>query len=232
MPIFEGAVPLLCLCADPSFPGASEEDKESSFPTPMPGGGPGSQPRSGPRSQSLEMVMKRMKFDPLGARLNLVTRSECMEAARGALATLQTLAEVSEMAEVGARTLAQLIDTVDGSRSGDRRSSSIIANSTQPVSQEHSRVDAVRMGGAGQHDGGSTWMGAGDHRDAFITRPQPAADTTSNWAYDPEMHSTGTTVSHPNFCSAAGDIGISAGGTVGAENWENFFRDFTGGHGF
>lgn len=231
MPIFEGSVPLLCLCADPSFPGAREEDRESSSPTPMPGGGPGSRPRSGPRSQSLEMVMKRMRSDPLGARMNSVTRSECMQAARGALATLQTLAEVSEMAEVGARTLARLINTVDASSSGGgrsgRRSSSIIATSPPPVPQASSRGDAVSMGGPGQPDGGSAWTGTADHRDAFIPRPQPAVDASSHWAYDPEMHSAGTT----KFSFAAGDMGVSAGGTVGTENWEGFFREFTGGYG-
>ncbi|KAG8158489.1 hypothetical protein KVR01_011611 [Diaporthe batatas] len=236
MPIFEGAVPLLCLCADPSFPGAREEDRESSSPTPMLGGGPGSRPRSGPRSQSLEMVMKRMRSDPLGARLNSVTRSECMQAARGALATLQTLAEVSEMAEVGARTLARLIKTVDasrsgGGRSGRRSSSSIIATSTPPAPQPSSRADVASMGGPAQPDGGSAWTGAADHQDAFIPRPQPAVDATSHWAFDPEMHSAGTTGSHPRFSFPASDMGTSAGGAVGAENWEGFFREFTGGYG-
>ncbi|KKY30092.1 putative trascription factor [Diaporthe ampelina] len=234
MPIFEGAVPLLCLCADPSFPGPREEDRESRPLTPTPAGAHGSRPRSGPRLQSLEMVMKRMRSDPLGARLNSVTRSECMQAARGALATLQTLAEVSEMAEVGARTLARLIDTVDG-----RRSSSSIATSSPPppapplAPQASSRADTVSMGGAGQHDGGGAWAGTADHRDAVIPRPQPAVDAIAHWAYDPGMHpeSAGTAGSHPKFPFAAGDMGISVGATVGAENWEGFFREFTGGYG-
>lgn len=241
MPIFEGAVPLLCLCADPSFPGAREDDREpSSLTATPPGGVSGPRPRPGPRSQSLEMVMKRMRSDPLGARLNSVTRSECMQAARGALATLQTLAEVSEMAEVGARTLARLIDTVDGSssssissgRGGRRRTSSRAISPPAPAPQASNRADAVSMGGADQHDGRSAWAGTADHRDpAVIPRPQPAVDGFSHWAYDADMDSAGTAGSHPKFSFAAGDMGICSGGTAGAENWEGFFRDFTGGYG-
>jgi len=84
VPIFEGAVPLLCLCADKSFPGDIAEGRSHT-----------------------------MKTDPLGVGISNVTRAECMQAARDALSCLQTLAEVSNMAEVGARTLARLISRVD-----------------------------------------------------------------------------------------------------------------------
>ncbi|KAI1821335.1 hypothetical protein F4861DRAFT_533020 [Xylaria intraflava] len=83
-PTFEAAVPLLCLCADPWFPG----DPSHSGPnTSMP--------------------------DPLGPRAANVTRTECMQAAREAQKSLQTLAEASKMAEVGAQTLARLISKVE-----------------------------------------------------------------------------------------------------------------------
>ncbi|KAG6359751.1 hypothetical protein INS49_010803 [Diaporthe citri] len=208
-PLFEGAVPLLCLCADPGFPGAREEDRE---------------PRPGAQSQSLETVMKRMRSDPLEARLNSMTQAECMQAARGALATLQILAEVSEMAQVGARTLARLINTVDGG------SSSSIATPPPTLSQASSRVDAVSFGGPGQHDGG-TWAGATGQRDVAIQRPQPAVDAIPQWACNPETHSAGAVDYHPNSFFPAGDMGISAGGAMGPESWEGFFRDFTGGFG-
>lgn len=213
-PLFEGAVPLLCLCADPGFPEAREEDRE---------------PRPGPQSQSLETVMKRMRSDPLGARLNMVTRAECMQAARGALATLQTLAEVSEMAQVGSRTLARLINTVDGS-SSDNSDNSSIANSPPTAPQASSRVDAVSFGGPGQHDGGS-WTGAMGQQDVAIPRPQPALDAVSQWAYDPETHPEGSVGYRPDFSFPAGNTGISVGGAIGAESWEVFFRDFAGGFG-
>lgn len=207
-PLFEGAVPLLCLCADPSFPGPREEDKE---------------PQPGPQSQSLETVMKRMRSDPLGARLNSVTRTECMQAARGALATLKTLAEVSEMAQVGARTLERLINTVDGS-------SSSITTSPPTAPQGSSRVDAVSLEGPDQHDG-DNWTAATGQRDVAIPGAQPAFDAVSQWVYDPETHPEGSVGYHPDFSFPADDTGISVGGAMGAESWEVFFRDFTGGFG-
>lgn len=86
VPIFEAAVPLLCLCADEDFPGDTGED----------------------RSHTL-------KIDPLGIGISNMTRAGCMQAAWDALNRLQTLAEVSEVAEVGARTLSRLIDRVNSS---------------------------------------------------------------------------------------------------------------------
>ena len=86
VPAFEAAVPLLCLCADDSFAGDSAESQSHS-----------------------------MKIDPLGVGIAGVTRAGCMQAARDALNCLQNLAEVSNMAEVGARILARLIGRVDSS---------------------------------------------------------------------------------------------------------------------
>ena len=83
VPTFEAAVPLLCLCADENFPGDTVEG----------------------RSHTL-------KTDPLGVGLSNLTRAGCMQAAWDALNRLQTLAEVSNMAEVGARTLSRLMDRV------------------------------------------------------------------------------------------------------------------------
>jgi len=86
VPVFEAAVPLLCLCADQSFPG-----------DPILEG----RPPSG-RNPS-----------PLCIRISKVTREECMQATREALGSLKLLSEVSEVAEVGAQTLARLISRVD-----------------------------------------------------------------------------------------------------------------------
>ena len=86
MPIFEAAVLLLCLYADKNFPGDITEG----------------------RSQTI-------KTDPLGVGISNVTRAECIQAAHNTLSYLQTLAEVSNMAETGARTLARLIGVVNSS---------------------------------------------------------------------------------------------------------------------
>lgn len=85
LPMFEAAVPLLCLCSDQSFPG-----------DPIPEG------RWNGRNSN-----------PLCIRIGKVTREECMQATRDASSSLETLSEVSEVAEVGARTLARLISRVD-----------------------------------------------------------------------------------------------------------------------
>lgn len=82
VPMFEGAVSLLCLCADKDFPGDIVEGRHT------------------------------IKMDPLALRISNVTRVECMQAARTALSCLQTLQEVAKFAEVGSRTLARLIDSV------------------------------------------------------------------------------------------------------------------------
>ncbi|KAI1490985.1 hypothetical protein F5X96DRAFT_633628 [Biscogniauxia mediterranea] len=88
VPTFEAAVPLLCLCADSNFP---EDTPESC-----------SEPES-------------TKTDLLRDGMIEVTRDACMQAVRNALARLQVLAEASDMAEVGARTLARLISNLDSS---------------------------------------------------------------------------------------------------------------------
>ncbi|RDW72890.1 hypothetical protein BP6252_06797 [Coleophoma cylindrospora] len=88
VPIFEAAVPLLCLCADKSFPGDLAEGRSHT-----------------------------MKTDLLGAGISNVTRAECLQAARAALSCLQRLAEISKMAEVGAQTLTRLVGTVESAPS-------------------------------------------------------------------------------------------------------------------
>lgn len=84
IPVFEAAVPLLCLCADENFPGETR----------------------GGRSHTL-------KTDPLGDGITYLSRAGCMQAAWDAHSRLQTLAEVSDLAEVGARTLSRLIERVN-----------------------------------------------------------------------------------------------------------------------
>lgn len=72
VPIFEAAVPLLCLCANKSFPGDIAEG-----------------------------LSHTMKPDPLEVGISNQTRAQCIQAARDVLSCLQTLAEVSNVAEVG-----------------------------------------------------------------------------------------------------------------------------------
>ena len=79
-PTFEAAVLLVGLCMDVDFPGKGED---------------------GPPST--------LDIDPLGSGKAHVTRDRCRQAVHDALARLRTLAEVSNMAEVGARTLARLL---------------------------------------------------------------------------------------------------------------------------
>ena len=55
-----------------------------------------------------------MKLDPLEVGISNMTRAECMQSAHRALSCLQTLAEVSDIAEVGVQTLARLIGRVNG----------------------------------------------------------------------------------------------------------------------
>ncbi|KAJ5152588.1 uncharacterized protein N7482_009066, partial [Penicillium canariense] len=82
-PTFEAAVLLVSLCMDQSFLG----DVES-------------------HSSSIANV------DPLRAGMANLTRAGCMKAIRDALSLLQMLAEVSNMADVGARSLSKLIRKV------------------------------------------------------------------------------------------------------------------------
>lgn len=78
---FEAAVLLVYLCLDQDFPAEGGD----SYPI-------------------------ATKGDPLAAGMTNVTRDECTQAVDEALGRLRTLAEISDMAEVGARTLARLID--------------------------------------------------------------------------------------------------------------------------
>ena len=82
---FEAAVLLVCLCIDLDFPGNG-------------GNGP-------PRA---------IIADPLGIGVANVTRERCIQAAQDALDRLRMLAEVSNMAEAGARTLARLLGRPTG----------------------------------------------------------------------------------------------------------------------
>ncbi|KAK3293717.1 uncharacterized protein B0H64DRAFT_327830 [Chaetomium fimeti] len=140
VPTFEAAVPLLCLCADPSFPG---DTIQHGGPLPY-GNGNGNSSNSHGRSAN-----------PLEARIGQVTRAECVQAARDALATLETLAQVSEVAEVGARTLARLISRVD---------------SLSPLSTSDTLYGSggeADMGGGGMAasmpvDGGGVWRSSAD----------------------------------------------------------------------
>ena len=79
-PTFEAAVLLICLCADPNFLCSSEDSSRSAS-----------------------------KWDPFGIGVTEVTRSRCEQAVHEALNRLRMLAEVSHMAEVGIRTLDQLV---------------------------------------------------------------------------------------------------------------------------
>ncbi|OCK74320.1 hypothetical protein K432DRAFT_386876 [Lepidopterella palustris CBS 459.81] len=79
-PTFEAAVLLVGLCMDVDFPGQCED---------------------GPPST--------LDIDPLGSGKSHVTRGRCRQAVHDALTRLRTLAEVSNMAKVGARTLARLL---------------------------------------------------------------------------------------------------------------------------
>ncbi|KAI1407926.1 hypothetical protein F5Y13DRAFT_205604 [Hypoxylon sp. FL1857] len=84
IPTFEAAVLLLCLCADKNFPGKDFSGKSST-----------------------------MKTGPLGADMPDKSSGECLQAVRSAFCRLQALAEVSRLAEVGARTLSRLIGNID-----------------------------------------------------------------------------------------------------------------------
>lgn len=59
--------------------------------------------------------MYTVKPDPLGAALINITRADCIEAANGALTRLKTLADVSKMAAIGAKTLSRLISKITNS---------------------------------------------------------------------------------------------------------------------
>ena len=77
---FEAAVLLVYLCAHPDFPGEGGDSRPVAI-----------------------------KADPLAAGMLSVTHDECIRAVEDALGRLRMLAEVSNMAEVGARTLAKLM---------------------------------------------------------------------------------------------------------------------------
>jgi hypothetical protein len=82
-PTFEAAVLLVGLCMDVDFPSKDEDSPPST-----------------------------LAVDPLGAGRAHVTRVRCAQAIYDALARLRMLGEVSNMAAVGARTLARLLGNV------------------------------------------------------------------------------------------------------------------------
>ncbi|ROW10882.1 hypothetical protein VPNG_05314 [Cytospora leucostoma] len=217
---FEGAVPLLCLCVDLSFPeGGRGPEREVNMMRAA-----GGQAQS---SQPLPVGTERQMTDLLRAKLDTVTRSECMRAARSALETLQTLAGVSEMAEVGARTLARLSGKVDGVRSSPP--------AEWPAQHVHGAVEPSNVGVGGVHgDDGSG--------DVAMQRQQGTNQAVRQWAFNPYMGSfagalEGCSPSHANFTSSNdNDTGMTAGGEedggAAAPNWEDVLRGITDSFGF
>ncbi|KAF3809598.1 putative transcription factor sol4 [Colletotrichum gloeosporioides] len=89
-PTFEAAVLLVGLCTDIDFPGKSED---------------------GP--------LTTLRIDPLGTGKARVSRDQCLRAVDDALARLRMLAEVSNMAQVGAQTLTQLLSKMPRQQTPD-----------------------------------------------------------------------------------------------------------------
>ncbi|KAL8849538.1 MAG: hypothetical protein Q9221_005472 [Calogaya cf. arnoldii] len=128
---FEAAVVLVSLCMDPSFL------RDNHHPNPPP-------PAAVDNHE-----------DPLQMGIRNVTRQGCLQAVQGALNRLQTLAEVSTMAEIGASTLTRLLGKLSGTTTKtnkvalsqnhelDKRSAST-ATMTEPTS---SRLAAVPPAG-------------------------------------------------------------------------------------
>lgn len=237
LPNFEGAVPLLCLCADPSFPGdaagsaaaGGRSHPSSSLQPPPPLPPPG-------------MAIMR-KTDPLGARLDTVSRAECMRAARGALRTLQVLAEVSDMADVGARTLERLVAKVDSTGSTGSTGSS--GSSPSAGWLTHHVYDVANPSGI--IEGGGHGGGGGDVTTA--QQQQGVSEAVFQWALDPDMRDYaggggggGRSCSQADFsfgnnndviCTASEmALGDGGGGGTGVPNWEDVLRDITDNFGF
>ncbi|KAI0417790.1 hypothetical protein F5X98DRAFT_386851 [Xylaria grammica] len=84
IPTFEAAVPLLCLCADAEFPG-----------------------------ETIDASLTTGTLHPLSTTMANLTRNECVQAIKGAVERLQVFAELSKMAEAGARALASLIARIE-----------------------------------------------------------------------------------------------------------------------
>ena len=105
---FEAAVLLVYLCLDQDFPGEGGDSRPTA-----------------------------MKADPLAAGINDVTRDECTRAADEALGRLRMLAEVSDMAEVGARTLARVI--------GKAARSPVVSQATEAPTQVAEAWNSVQL---------------------------------------------------------------------------------------
>ncbi|KAI1773030.1 hypothetical protein F4818DRAFT_424658 [Hypoxylon cercidicola] len=89
---FEAAVLLVHLYTDPMLPGDHARQ-----PTPQPG---------------------MLNADPLQVSTHAATRLGCLQAIQGALKRLQMLAEVSSLADIGARTIVQLLSKVSEVNAG------------------------------------------------------------------------------------------------------------------
>ncbi|KAK1145733.1 hypothetical protein N8T08_003971 [Aspergillus melleus] len=98
-PTLEAAVLLASLCVDPSFLDLSigEERMEN----------------VGVEDHRPTTMIPTTRIDPVRAGMLNLRREECIQAIRNALSRLQILAEVSNMADVGAQTLASLVRNLD-----------------------------------------------------------------------------------------------------------------------
>ncbi|KAL8645078.1 MAG: hypothetical protein Q9226_007464 [Calogaya cf. arnoldii] len=105
---FEAAVVLVCLCMDPSFP----RDNHHTNPPP---------PAAVDNHE-----------DPLQMGIRNVTRQGCLQVVQGALKRLQTLAEVSSMADIGASTLTLLLGKLS-----ETTTKTSPATNEVPLSQNH-----------------------------------------------------------------------------------------------
>ncbi|TGJ81634.1 hypothetical protein E0Z10_g7124 [Xylaria hypoxylon] len=97
IPTFEAAVPLLCLCADPGFPG-----------------------------ETMDACLTAGRPHPLLTGMANLTRNECIQAIKDAVERLQALAELSKMAESGAQALASLIARIEFPSTQGQHQSNII----------------------------------------------------------------------------------------------------------
>ncbi|KAK1595298.1 uncharacterized protein LY79DRAFT_511381 [Colletotrichum navitas] len=119
---FEAAVLLLSLLADPSFPGEPQRHDAPPHET-----------------------------DPLQAGIPKLSRSGCLQAVQGGLDRLKMLAEVSNMADLGAGTLGQLLGRVPEG-DGGRRLSAAASDVATPGTQED--------GASGKESGETTLVSA------------------------------------------------------------------------
>ena len=150
---FEAAVLLVYLCMDPLFP------------------------IDDPQTPAVSNTKSSREPDPLRAGMRNITRQKCIEAVQGALDRLRMLAEVSNMADVGANTLAQLLDRASTSNGQDEAS----AIHNDQTSNETVSFDPQLSGS----------------RDEFMSRNQQSTTSDKAWpSFDPS-----DTTSHDDFMS-------------------------------